>query len=163
MSNQEGDEGDNAEDALRRAELDALRRFEKEADAYLRKEYPGVKTMHPPRDQVEGAYGRVGYELSNPIPVDGNWYCRRLRCPNGHPFWYHRLGSVGRGPDSHIVDRVHLLCFGRESEVILYFDMYHEEFTSLAPEGLTLEYEPAGKGTTSGRVPDFPEGLQDEQ
>ena len=123
----------------------------------------GAGDNPPPFDHLSGARGHFGYEAINPIPVDGDWYCRRLRCPNGHPFWYHRLGSVWPGPDGHILDHMHLLCFGREYEVSLYFDMYHEEYTSRAPEGLTLEYEPAGKGTTSGRVPDFPEGLQDEQ
>lgn len=119
-----------------------------------------VKENSAQRDQVEGARGRFGYDESNPIPADGNWYCRRLRCSNGHPFWYHRLGSCGSGPDGHIVDRLHLLCFGRESEVSLYFDMYHKGHSSLVPDGLSWEDAPSGRGTTSGLVLDFPEGLQ---
>lgn len=113
-------------------------------------------------DQVSGAQGEFGYALSNPIPADGNWYCRRLRCPSGHPFWYHRLGSVGTGPDGHIVDRLHLVCFGRESEVVLYFDMYHEGHSSWVPDGLTWDDMPSGRGTTGGRVVGFPDGLQDK-
>src|SRR5262245_18000445 len=93
------------------------------------------------RDQVEGATGEFGYERTNPIPADGNWYCRRLRCPAGHPYWYHRLGSVGRGPDHHIVDLIELQCFGRESRIELFFDMYHNGRSSLVPNGLTLETE----------------------
>jgi len=109
-------------------------------------------------DQVEGASGQFGYEETNPIPADGNWYCRRLRCPSGHPFFYQRLGSCGRSPDGHTVDRLHLLCFGRESEVILYFDMYHHGHTALVPEELSWDTEPSGRGTTSG-ITGFPQAL----
>ncbi len=113
-------------------------------------------------DRVPGAQGRFGYERSNPIPADGNWYCRRLRCPSGHPYWYQRFGSCGHGPDGHIVDHLHLLCFGRESEITLYFDMYHRGNSSSVPDGLSWEDAPAGRGTTRGLVDNFPEGLDDE-
>ncbi len=119
-----------------------------------------VEESRVQRDEVEGASGKFGYEESNPIPADGNWYCRRLRCPSGHPFFYQRLGSCGSSPDGHIVDRLHLLCLGRESEVILYFDMYHEGHSTRVPQGLSLETQPAGRGTTQGIVADFPEGLK---
>lgn len=110
-------------------------------------------------DQVEGAHGNFGYDESNPIPSDGNWYCRRLRCTQGHPFWYQRLGSSGSSPDGHIVDRLYLLCFERESKVVLYFDMYHKGHSSLVPDGLLWNDEPLGHGTTRGIVANFPEGL----
>lgn len=90
------------------------------------------------RDHVERSSGRFGYQETNPIPADGNWYCRRLRCPSGHPYFYQRLGSCGSSPDGHIMDRLHLLCFGRESEVVLYFDMYHKGSSALVPEGLSF-------------------------
>lgn len=109
-------------------------------------------------DQVEGATGEFGYEGTNPIPADGSWYCRRLRCPAGHPYWYHRLGSVGAGPDEHMVDRVELKCFGGESHLELYFDMYHVGPSSRIPKGLSIGTE-AGLGSTSGRAVPFPEGL----
>lgn len=112
-------------------------------------------------DRVEGASGRLGYQESNPIPADGNWYCRRLRCPSGHPYWYQRLGSCGNSPDGHIMDRLHLLCFGRESELTLYFDMYHHGHSALIPEGLSFSTEPSGRGTTRGIVANFPEGLNE--
>lgn len=110
-------------------------------------------------DEVSGASGRFGYDLSNPIPADGNWYCRRLRCPSGHPFWYQRLGSVGASPDGHIVDHLQLLCFGRESEVFLYFDMYHKGPSSLVPEDLCwarpLQAEAPHQGGCSTFPKDF--------
>jgi hypothetical protein len=118
-----------------------------------------IKDNYSQCDEISGAQGSFGYDKSNPIPADGNWYCRRLRCPSGHPYWYQRLGSCGWASDGHIVDHVHLLCFGRESEVFLYFDMYHKGASSLVPEGLLWEDAPSGRGTTSGMVDHFPEGL----
>ncbi|GAB1721633.1 MAG: hypothetical protein NTNFB01_05290 [Nitrospira sp.] len=111
-------------------------------------------------DQVERATGQFGYEETNPIPADGNWYCRRLRCSRGHPFWYHRLGSSGSSPDGHITDRMSLLCFGGEAKVMLYFDMYHKGHSSLVPEELTFDQEPLGQGTTAGIIANFPIDLQ---
>jgi|SRR5215472_14827500 len=116
-----------------------------------------VEDSYAQRDQVEGASGRFGYHETNPIPADGNWYCRRLRCPSGHPFFYQRLGSCGASPDGHIIDRLQLLCFGRETELILYFDMYHKGHSALVPETLSLETEPSGRGTTQGIVAGFPD------
>jgi tetratricopeptide (TPR) repeat protein len=109
-------------------------------------------------DQVPGAFGRFGFDESNPIPADGNWYCQRLRCPNGHPYWYHRPGSVGFGPDGHMVDSLELQCFGGESRINLFFDMYHKGASSLVPEGLILGLA-EGIGTTKGIIPNFPKGL----
>ena len=73
---------------------------------------------------------------------------------------YHRLGSVGPGPDHHMVDRVELQCFGGESRVELFFDMYHVEPSSFVPQGLSMGTV-AGLGLTRGRVMPFPEGLDE--
>lgn len=110
------------------------------------------------RDQIDGAQGEFGYERTNPVPADGNWYCRRLRCSAGHPYWYHRLGSVGSGPDNHTLDLVELQCFSGESQIRLFFDMYHLGPSSLVPRGLSMVTE-AGLGSTRGRAIPFPEGL----
>ena len=112
------------------------------------------------RDQVDGASGEFGYDRSNPIPGDGDWYCRRLRCPDGHPYWYHRLGSVGPGPDRHIVDHIELQCFAGESRIQLFFDMYHLGPSSMVPTHLSIGPQ-AGLGSTSGLAIPFPEGLDD--
>ena len=113
-------------------------------------------------DEVPGAFGRFGYDMSNPIPADGKWYCELLRCPKGHPYWFHRLGSVGWGPDRHMLDHMELLCFGRESHIGLYFDMYHFGSSPQVPEGLSFG-SPEGKGTRRGRLLNFPEGLDRDE
>lgn len=104
---------------------------------------------------IVGATGRFGYDRSNPIVGNASGYCRRLRCPSGHPFWFHRLGSVGSGPDQHIVDGIGLLCFGREYQTTLFFDMYHSGIPSQTPEGLSLGTTD-GKGSAHHGYVDFP-------
>lgn len=111
-------------------------------------------------DRIDGSHGEFGYEVTNPIPAQGNWYCRRLRCPAGHPYWYHRLGSVGQGPDGHIIDRVELLCLARESRIELFFDMYHTGQSAAVPRDLSMGIE-AGRGSTRGLAVPFPDGLEE--
>lgn len=113
----------------------------------------------PQCNTVEGADGRFGFDRTNPIPTDGNWYCKRLRCPRDHPYYYHRLGSVGSGPDGHILDCMQLICFGRESRVELFFDMYHHGASTFIPGGLEFG-APEGAGTTQGMVSDFPDHFE---
>jgi len=87
-----------------------------------------------------------GYTADDPIlcwePLGELTYLRGLRCPNGHPFSYHRIGSThGLCPDaaSHQwmfppeaparpecpVDLYRLECHEGEHTAHLYFDMYH--------------------------------------
>ena len=116
-------------------------------------------------EQVAGARGRFGYDLSNPVPGDGCNYCARLRCPAGHAFWFHRVGSVGNAPDGHWVDAIQLLCFGGEAHVVLHFDMYHAEGTPLVPDALTIT-SPAGRGTAHhnrGRHGSFVAAIQADE
>ena len=112
----------------------------------------------PPCDQIPGASGAFGYDPTNPVPGDANWYCPRLRCPDGHPYRYHRAGSTGAGPDGHIMDLMELRCAGGESNIVLYFDMYHAGASSLVPEGLSLSAKPLGYGTTRGIDSKFSDG-----
>ena len=111
--------------------------------------------MGPGADARAGEFGRSN---TNPIEGDGGYFCARLWCPTGHPFWFHRLGSVGReGPDEHILDLMELVCFGGETRERLFFDMYHE-VSLAAPSGLRLG-DAGGLGTRVGRVARFPVGL----
>lgn len=137
------------------AEAMGVYRMDREVSDLTRRNW--LKTLRPGAqcNTVEGAAGRFGFDKTNPIPADGNWYCKRLRCPSGHPYYYHRLGSVGHGPDGHIVDCMELICFGRESRVKLFFDMYHHGPSTFVPHGLGFG-APEGAGTTQGEVADFP-------
>lgn len=94
--------------------------------------------------------------MTDPIPGDGCAYCAGRRCPGGHPFSFHRPGSVGTGPDGNLVDAVALLCFGREHHIVLCFDMYHGAKASRIPEDPGTG-EPTGRGTAHLRFRNFPD------
>jgi hypothetical protein len=107
-----------------------------------------------------------GYVPQHPIlcwdPFGERMFLSALRCPNGHRFAYHRIGSLsGHCPDLEThkwpfersepgtlcpVDKYSLECHGGEHRCHLYFDMYHEGFLlQPAPCGLRLtqvELEP---------------------
>ena len=87
-------------------------------------------------DQVDGATGEFGYDRTNPIPAEAQSYCCKLRCPEGHGYWFHRPESVGTGPDGHFIDCMELLCFSGESHIELYFDMYNIGSSELIPKNL---------------------------
>lgn len=116
------------------------------------------------RDVVDGAFGRFGYDPTNPIPSFEEpgqaYYCSCLRCPRGHPFWFQRQGSVGPGPDGHVVDIFELLCFGKETHIQLYFDFYHRFGTARVPEGLSLA-NAEGRGSAKAIAGTFPENVND--
>ena len=95
---------------------------------------PGVEV-------VAGATGRFGYDRTNPVPVSFVWgeqaYLETLRCGCGAGFAFERIGSVGPGPDGHILDLYELVCENGVHCASLFFDMYHRETTALIPEGMT--------------------------
>ena len=98
----------------------------------------------PDCDRVPVAVGDFGYEESNPIPGDAQSYCKRQRFPSDRPYWFHRLGSLGEGPDRHILDAIELLCSEGESRVKLFFDMYREGHSSFIRRDL-------GTGSIAGK------------
>ena len=109
-------------------------------------------------DQVSGAYGRFGHDLTHPIPVNGPSgefvYLSRLRLRRtGSMVFFHQVGQIGR---IHVFELTNVS--GQFADR-LYVDMYHPRCSRLYPEGYTLEREavfPRGVTTT---VADFPKGL----
>jgi len=88
-----------------------------------------------------------GYTMENPIkvgppqrgPSASRHYLMSLRDAHGRPFEIFRNGSVGNGPDGHVIDNYFLTsCTG--DRISLFIDMYHPErdpdFQD-APVGLT--------------------------
>ena len=109
-------------------------------------------------DQVSGASGRFGHDVTNPIPVNGPSgefvYLSRLRLRRtGSMVFFHKVGRIGR------IDVFELTNVSGQFADRLYVDMYHPRCSRLYPEGYTLEREavfPRGVTTT---VADFPKGL----
>jgi len=117
-------------------------------------------------DTVPGAKGRFGYDISNPVPVKSPMgqmeYLATLQCGCGQSFQFNRAGSVGSGPDGHMVDAYNLVCRTGKHSITLYMDMYHAGPTSLVPEGLTRVKLPPGAGLpVPGSIPPPPPNPDD--
>ena len=89
-----------------------------------------------------------GYTKGNPIKVGGpkgssgpaseRLYLRHLRDAHFKPFTFRRQGSVGAGPDGHILDMYELVSSDGNKH-LLYIDMYHPDvhpFHVKAPHGM---------------------------
>jgi hypothetical protein len=102
----------------------------------------------PRVEVVSGATGRFGYDRTNPVPVSFVWgeqaYLEALRCGCGVGFSFKRAGSVGLGPDGHILDLYELVCANGVHHASPFFDMYHRGMTALIPDGMTRSEGPEG-------------------
>jgi len=125
-------------------------------------------------DLVVGGVGRLGFDPSNPIPVNGprgeTVYLSLLRSRSGAPFLYHRLGSVPSAQLGKPVDAFEVAAVDASERHVLYLAMYHMRRTRLAPEGMHLKcwgrMDSAGRAMAKVdlmgvrfRVPSFPYDL----
>jgi tetratricopeptide (TPR) repeat protein len=118
----------------------------------LREVYP--REIDPRRTSTNPTWG---YTKDNPIKVGGprgtsgpisqRMYLQHLRDSNFLAMRYRRLGSVGPGPDGHVVDLYELT--GADGRTYrLYMDMYHPEINPLdlvAPAGLFFHLRPGAR------------------
>lgn len=93
-------------------------------------------------DEVNQAEGQFGYDLTNPIPVNGidriDDYFRKLKLITGENITYSRKGSVYAGNLPAPVD-VYIICNAEgESLATLYVYAYHGQMTKKAPDGFML-------------------------
>ena len=113
-------------------------------------------TTTPRADAVLAPGGQIsadpsyGYSKENPVKLGSpeqfegatmsKVYLRRLRDNKGQPLRFERIGSVGSGTDSHIID-LYRLTDSSGTEYRIYIDMYHPELNPLtlkAPKGLGI-------------------------
>jgi hypothetical protein len=75
--------------------------------------------------KISGALGTK----TNPVRCEGpkgeRQYLDRLRCSDGKPPKYSRIGSFGLGPYGNILDGYRVKCEDRD-EATIFMDMYHE-------------------------------------
>ena len=92
-----------------------------EADDFMR-----YVTVHatPPEVPLDGALGTP----TNPVRTNGPHgerdYFARLRCTDGQPPEFERIGSTGPGPYGTILDGYRVKCRGEEG-ISVSMDMYH--------------------------------------
>jgi|SRR5580700_784418 hypothetical protein len=84
-----------------------------------------------------------GTAMDRPIPchmpIGERQYLGRLRCPQGHKFNCHRMGSMNSPYMPNPVDTYRIFCTGGECGMDLHFDMYQEGHgEQLTPPGYTL-------------------------
>jgi hypothetical protein len=78
---------------------------------------------------------------SNPVlcfqPVGERAYLDRLRCSNGQPPWYERIGSFGAWEDGHVIDGYDVIC--DDYRTAIFLDMYHKGHAETEPvQGFTI-------------------------
>lgn len=88
--------------------------------------------------------GKVSGDLgakTNPVRCKGprgeRAYLNRLRCGDGKPPEYRRMGSYGKGPYGNILDGYSVSCEGKDA-VTVFMDMYHEHVEEKAVPGFTI-------------------------
>lgn len=93
------------------------------------------------RDEVPGGMGEFGYDLQNPIPVNGiaesKIYLSRLRW-NGRPVTWKRIGSFGADNVEMPIDGYSVVAESGTVIATLYVSPYHRKMSGLVPNGFTL-------------------------
>lgn len=95
---------------------------------------------------IRTASGHPLGSRENPVRVnrpEGQWaYLGRLRCTDGAPPAYERVGNFGPGVFGSIIDGYQVVCGGEAGprEALIYMDMYHPDYVETsAPPGFTLK------------------------
>ncbi len=92
-------------------------------------------------DEMVGAYGRFGYDKTNPIPVRGfrgiHNYFSRLRTFDDEGVTYKRIGAYSeeniKGPiDGYLINE------SVERENVIFLNIYNDRTSDKAPEGYIL-------------------------
>jgi hypothetical protein len=114
--------------------------------ASLTQEQGAKKAQDKDKDKKDGkkVSGALGTK-NNPVrcedPRGERQYLNRLRCKNGNPPAYERIGSFGPGPYGNILDGYGVRCED-SSEVVIFMDMYHEGYIEKeAVPGFTIVNE----------------------
>lgn len=94
-------------------------------------------------DVIEGAYGKYGWDVTNPIPTRGvtsePTYLNRLRTKTGGKIKWNRLGSSGAQNIKYPIDIYVLIDEQGKKIGTIYISPYQNVTSSTAPEGLKME------------------------
>jgi tetratricopeptide (TPR) repeat protein len=94
--------------------------------------------------QKNSANETFGFHKNYPIPtndIKGELkYLSSLRCSCNQPFMFHRLGSLVKESNTQqAIDCYELRCRYNTHHYFLYFDLYHNENSQIAPKSLTMD------------------------
>ncbi|NTW26539.1 MAG: hypothetical protein HGA37_17715, partial [Lentimicrobium sp.] len=93
-------------------------------------------------DEIENGSGRFGFDVNNPIPVNGidmiDDYFSKLRLITGESISFKRLGSVSAENLPFPVDKYEINNTENQIIAILFVYAYHGSKSAKAPEGFRL-------------------------
>ena len=93
-------------------------------------------------DEILGAEGEFGYDLSNPVPTKTTFgsrsYLGRLRTENGDYVQHERIGSFSSPASDMPVDGYEMRDSDGNDLGVIYISPYHRRNSEKAPHGLRL-------------------------
>lgn len=89
---------------------------------------------------TNGALGSEANPVRADMPPGEQAYLNRLRCSDGKPPVFSRIGSMGIQHSSHVIDGFDVTCSsGQPAKTTIYIDMYHPGHVESQPvEGFTI-------------------------
>ena len=105
-------------------------------------------------DKLSGATGHFGFDLENPIPVNGAIgelaYLSRLETNQKEQLLFHRIGAV------NMIDVFEAVTYSGSSWYIFFMDFYHPRRSKLAPKGFRIAALPRQFSGFNKYCPNFP-------
>jgi hypothetical protein len=93
-------------------------------------------------NEIQGAVGEYGLEVSNPVPVNGiaanNVYLGRLRTPDGMPIQWSRVGSTRHKDINKPIDNYDIFNSKGKKITNIYISPYHLHTSTRAPKGFKI-------------------------
>lgn len=86
-----------------------------------------VQDQTKPKVEISGPLGSDTNPVRCDFPKGERQYLNRLRCADGEPPTYSRIGSFGLGPYGNVLDGYKVKCEGRD-DVTIFMDMYHQKY-----------------------------------
>ena len=94
-------------------------------------------------DEIPGAYGEYGFDITNPIPTRGipanEVYLKRLSLLSGESIQWKLIGSFGADNIAHPIDGYSILNVNGEELCVIYISPYQNTISKKAPKGFYLK------------------------
>lgn len=102
--------------------------------------YAGARLARAIADASNHPLGSTENPVRVYLPAGQRAYLTRLRCSDGQPPSFERLGNLGDGVFGSVIDNYEVKCDGGEpKQSFIIMDMYHPDHTETgAPPGFTI-------------------------
>jgi len=137
--------------------MEKIRRIVEDEDyqnGLLGAELRAVLESRPVYDKSPLGEGAFGYNVKNPIPVNGPIgqlaYLSKLVTMTGERILFHRVGAVNE------VDVFEAVTFSGSEWFLLFLDLYHPRKSRLAPDGFQITSKPVQISGFNNYCSEFP-------